>query len=237
MVNSVSLEHFYRLANGVSPSLSLHFGLSQASKRCRTRTSSLAPTFLLALLPPGRLLRTVRPELRHHAVVEHFHSLACWQTLAICPSMIISSYCHRDFQLSRLLANSYVPDSAIVLCLSLWVFRMSADSCDPPVQDLAIVVSSSLLADSCYLPAHDLAIMLQSWYRRACWQTPATCPLMISPSCCRRAFRLFRVLPSCCRRAFRLFRVLTDSCYVPAHDFAIILPSSLSTVPRLGRLL
>jgi hypothetical protein len=52
----------------------------------------------------------------------------------------------------------------------------------------------------------------------ACWQTPANCPSMIPPSCCRGAFRLSHLL--------------ADSCDLPVHDFSIIvLPPRLSTLP------
>jgi hypothetical protein len=42
------------------------------------------------------------------------------------------------------LAKTCVHDPAILLRLSLWVFRMLADPCDPPVNDLAIMLPFSL---------------------------------------------------------------------------------------------
>jgi hypothetical protein len=73
-----------------------------------------------------------------------------------------------------------------MLRLSLWVFRMLADSCDLPAHDLAMILPSILLTVSC---VSRLLRSARSWSHHdaaaepfgasAYWQTPAICPSMI----------------------------------------------------------
>jgi hypothetical protein len=72
-----------------------------------------------------------------------------------------------------------------------------------------------LLQSTCPCSCHHVA--------SADLHTPAICAIMISPSCCRRAFGLFRLLADCCD--------------LPFHELAIMLPSSFWALPPAGRLL